>query len=279
MNKISRALVGFSFGLCFASAAAGENASLETAEPIPDTQCSASLNIQPSLWRARLDSNAVMPVDIGIERTGSCLIFLVIDYPRFQLTGKSGEIAGFISSNPASSSGSRLSIPVTNGDVRLFWRPDPVAKALAGEFSASVPMRIEDDSGNLIESFFADLSVEVDAEISVRMMETSSRNLDVDLGNIAIGTRRSVDFEVESNSPFSIETISASGGSLIHSLTDLKIPYEVSISSSGILGGHSSGRYKVGSGTLVLDINVPPVPGAAAGNYSDELTVIFRSDL
>lgn len=279
MNRKSRNLAVILFGLFAASAAAGETDSMEVVGENPNTQCSAALNIQPSLWRARIDSNAVMPVDIRIEKTGSCPIFLVIDYPRFQLVGKSGEIAGFISNNPDSLSSSRLLMPVSSGDVRLFWRPDPSANAFAGEFNASVPMRIEDDNGILIESFFADLSLEVDAEISVRMTETNSRTLDVDLGNIATGTRRSIDFEVESNSAFSVETRSASGGMLVHSLADLKIPYDVSISSNGILPSYSSGRYNAGSGTLVIDINVPAVPDAAAGSYSDELTVIFRSDL
>lgn len=259
------------------SLALGSNGNLDDA-PVSqqESPCSVSLSSRGSMWDISAKADAVMPVLVDVTKTGNCRFYGVIDLPSFNLSGKSGSVKAFISDRPGFSNQSSISLPLDNAGLQLFWKPDD--SKISGIFEASVPMRIVNENDETVDTIFIDFSMAVDANLEISPRGTTGNSIDVDLGNISAGSSRSIVFDVSANSAFSVELLSLNNGFLKHSKADILVPYDHSLSWSG-LRERSSGIFDYGEGSISLNLEVPQNGQLPAGSYTDELTVIFRSEM
>lgn len=108
-------------------------------------------------------------------------------------------------------------------------------------------------------------------------------SLNVDLGNLSPGVERTLDFRLRSNAPVRVGASSRHHGFLAHQASAPGIPYRLVIGGSRI-DLASDGPTQAVSGdlsahtTVPLIIAVDPQDGAAAGTYSDVLTITFQVD-
>lgn len=243
-----------------------------------EQQCTASLRSVASQWPGGvpLVDAPETEVEVVVEQQGPCDAILVVDDSEVQLSGRGdARLPVRISAMPASWQPGMLEARSGNGTMRLLWRPAIASAPRAGSYAGSVPMRIEDRiSRAVLAETVVDFSVEVPAELSVSRSDAPGS--DVSLGSLSTGSRSTVSFSVSSNSAFSVSLASASGGRLVHDMSDAAIPYSTTVRPSGFSG--VAGRPEPGSGSVGIAIEVPPSPAMPAGYYSDVLTVMFRAE-
>lgn len=274
--------------------------------PAPDT-CEASIRSSPSfLWRGSSgqgyrDSAPAMwqegMIRVAVAQ-GDCSFSLLMDPERVTLSGSAGTLAMTVSDRPggvdlSSLPDDPLLSPFVDsgsaGDVSEF----PVYLSLpsgqvvgAGEYSASVPVRLfalQDGMAKLVDEAVMEVMVSVGADLSVSAPGFIGGVADVDLGDVSLGFSKDLDFLVSGNAPVSVSLESLNGG-LKHSQADIFIPYRATLSGVAVdlaYGGHlthvelAPGREE----TLTLELTGQPVERPVAGEYSDTLTMVFRSDL
>ncbi|MBY8332629.1 hypothetical protein [Qipengyuania pacifica] len=107
------------------------------------------------------------------------------------------------------------------------------------------------------------------------------RDLSVDLGNLETGATSELDFVLSSNAPVQARISSDNLGFLAHQFGARPIPYRMSIGNRRLDLSNGSDQVAIGTGgerglDLPLRVMVDQQPGAAAGKYSDIVTINFR---
>lgn len=294
--------------LVVAAVLAAASGRAEAQGTAPDVPCEASIRSSPSfLWRGSSgqgyrDSSPPMwqegMIRVAIEG-GACSFALVMDPGAGSLSGGVGTLSMILSDRPdgfdlSSVSQDPLSSPLggsgSSGDVSEL----PVYLSLpdgqivgAGEYSAAVPVRLfvlEDGVARLVDEALIDVMASVGADLSVTALGFLGGSADVDLGDISQGFSRGFEFLVEGNAPASVTIESLNGGALVHSEAAVVIPYRAVFAGKSIDLAHGPQSSHIGLAPgrqerLRMELSGDPVEGPVAGNYSDTLTMVFRSDL
>lgn len=105
----------------------------------------------------------------------------------------------------------------------------------------------------------------------------------IDLGSLSDGVDRRVDFEIQTNASIDVTVESAHRGKLAHPYGAPGIAYELSLDGQRLsLDAPSTLRLNPaasrGDFDTELAIRVAPQPNAAAGRYSDSLTLTFTAN-
>jgi spore coat protein U-like protein len=158
----------------------------------------------------------------------------------------------------------------------------------SGSYSGQIIVRLfkEEDGGGY--TLAAEAPVFITTRVSAAMKITSdsfpgaTRYTDVDLGELAYGTTKSVEFSLASNAAVAVDFRSANQGMLKHHAGARSIAYRLNAQGHNIdlQSAGSNLRVATGSGQtpapIRLEINVPASSSApAAGIYKDILTVTF----
>ena len=172
--------------------------------------------------------------------------------------------------------------------ITLYVAVPPSQFVQGGAYSGRTIFRLfEDDFGSpeLASQAVLGVTVPVASALKVESLEASlgQRDLSVDLGDLSQGADRTLDFSIASNAGVTAQVTSANRGKLAHFANARGIPYRF------WLGGHaldlSQGFARHGlaipssvATALQVRVAVDPQPSAAAGDYSDTLTVTFVVD-
>ena len=149
--------------------------------------------------------------------------------------------------------------------VRVF-RDDPDGPSLADEAGIAV-------------------SVPVASVLNVEPSDAAPglRTMDIDLGTLSLPVERSLGFEIRSNAPVRAQVASQNRGMLAHFAGAPGIPYRVTI--GGALVDLAIPRAEVTitqlktlERSLPMVITVDGAENAAAGQYSDTMTITFIAD-
>jgi len=168
----------------------------------------------------------------------------------------------------------------------LYVAIPPEQNVGGGIYSDQVQLRVFADrfgSPELMDQASFAITAPVADTLEVDSIDAGpgANTLKIDLGNLAPGVVRVLDFSLRSNAPIRIDATSQNGGLLAHQAGAPGIPYSL------VVGGNRtdlSGDYPKQSITgdfsnrsnVSFRIEVEPSPGAAAGTYSDILTITFQ---
>lgn len=170
----------------------------------------------------------------------------------------------------------------------LYVAIPPEQNVGGGIYSDQVQLRVFADhfgSPELMDQASFAITAPVADTLEVDSIDAGpgANTLKIDLGNLAPGVVRVLDFSLRSNAPIRVGANSQNKGVLAHQASAPGIPYSL------VVGGNridlSSNRLTqsiagdLSSRTIVpFRIEVEPNYGAAAGTYSDVLTITFQVD-
>ncbi len=172
--------------------------------------------------------------------------------------------------------------------VTLYVAIPPEQFVRGGTYSGRTVFRLFEEelgSPNLADQDVLGIIVPVASTLRVQSREAGpgGRDLSIDLGNLAQGADRTLDFTITSNAAITTEVASANRGELAHFANAPGIEYRLWMGgrqfdlSQPFARQHLEIPSSTGS-ALPLRVVVNPQPGAAAGEYSDTLTVTFIVD-
>lgn len=175
-----------------------------------------------------------------------------------------------------------------NHTITLYVAVPPGQFVPGGAYGGRTVFRLfEDDFGSpeLASQAVLGVTVPVATALKVESRDGSpgQRDLSLDLGDLSQGADRTLDFSIASNAGVTAQVTSANRGKLAHFANASGIPYRF------WLGGHaldlSQGFARQGfaipsstAAALPVRVAVDPQPAAAAGDYSDTLTITFIVD-
>ncbi len=172
--------------------------------------------------------------------------------------------------------------------VTLYIAIPPDQYVGGGSYSGQAILRLfRDDlaSPELADQSPLGIIAPVASVLKVESMEAGPgvRTLNVDLGNLEPGADRTLDFSVRSNALVRATVQSANRGKLTHRFGAPGIPYRLAIGDRlvDLTGTTTSEPIAEATPTdlpVPFHIAVDPQPGAAAGNYTDTLTITFIVD-
>lgn len=157
-----------------------------------------------------------------------------------------------------------------------------------GTYSGRAVFRLfEDELGSpqLADQDVLGIIVPVASALRVESREAGpgGRDLTIDLGNLGGGADRTLDFTIASNAAVTAEVASANRGELAHFASAPGIGYRLWMGGRQFDLSQPFARQRMelpgsAASAMPLRIVVDPQPGAAAGAYSDTLTVTFVVD-
>ncbi|MXO93867.1 hypothetical protein GRI62_09625 [Erythrobacter arachoides] len=172
--------------------------------------------------------------------------------------------------------------------VTLYVDVPPGQFVPGGAYSGRTEFRLfEDDFGSpeLADQAVLGIVVPVASALRVESREVGpgQRDLNIDLGDLSQGADHTLDFSIASNARVSTELSSANRGRLAHFANAPGIPYRVWMGGQALDLSQPLVRQEIvvpGASTTALPVrvSVDPQPGAAAGDYSDTLTITFVVD-
>jgi spore coat protein U-like protein len=160
--------------------------------------------------------------------------------------------------------------------------------AAGGTYRGQVAIRLfrDDEAGpELADEATLGITVPVPSVLKVEADDAppGTRNLAVDLGELTQGADRLLQFSLRSNAPVSVRFDSRNHGTLAHNFGGPAIPYQLAVNGQAVNLSGTGALHPLTNGprnglSVPLAIIVNAQPGAAAGDYSDVLTVTFRAD-
>ncbi len=172
--------------------------------------------------------------------------------------------------------------------ITLYVAIPPGQFVGGGAYSGQALLRLfRSDLGapELEDQAAIDVVASVPSTMKVESAEAGpgNRALDVDLGNLEPGVQRALDFAVRSNAPVEVSVDSANRGILAHTAGARGIPYRLTVAGQAVDLTAPVERSPATQATrspqsIPFQITVDPQPGAAAGSYSDTLTITFVVD-
>lgn len=241
------------------------------------------------------------PASVVVRHEGSpCAYFVVVSGAQSGLGGPGGSLSfdvldapsgrSIASADQMGSSGMRLQGAFREGEEEeqqpIFVSIPPGQNVRGGSYAGVAMISLYEDGAvpRLVRQAPLPVSARVPPTLSVMSpLFGAGRAASVSLGQLSNGARADIDFLVTSNGGVSVRLSSGSGGQLVHQTGLLSLPYRASLAGRRIelSSGPVSQSFPVSPGvsaSLPLSIEVDPVPGAAAGSYSDTLTITFSSD-
>ncbi len=172
--------------------------------------------------------------------------------------------------------------------VELYLTIPPGQTIQGGLYNGQPVLRVfrDDPTGpDLLDEVVVDVTVPVPSVLSVDIADAAPglRSMDVDLGNLGRDVNKTVIFDVRSNAAITASVSSQNNGTLAHFAGGPGIPYTLSLGNNEMNLQNSAQILRLrDTGSLyqplALDISVNGNPNAAAGQYSDSLTITFVVD-
>ena len=157
-----------------------------------------------------------------------------------------------------------------------------------GAYSGRTLFRLfEDDFGTPVLAGQAVLGMIVPVttalKVESRDIGPGQRDLSIDLGDLSRGADHTLDFSVASNAGVTAEVSSANRGKLAHFANAPGIPYRFWLGGQALDLSQPFARRGLSipgatAASLPVRVAVDPQPDAAAGDYSDTLTITFIVD-
>ena len=171
----------------------------------------------------------------------------------------------------------------------ILYLAIPPGQAVSGGAYSGQPIlrafRDGMDGPDLLDEVAVNVFVPVPPVLSVELAEAGSgvRTMDIDLGNLGRSVDRTVFFEVRSNASIKASVSSQNAGMLAHFAGAPGIPYRLLLGTSEVdLDNPGASVVLNNTRTLYqpvpLNIQVDGNANAAAGSYSDTVTVTFTVD-
>lgn len=170
----------------------------------------------------------------------------------------------------------------------LYLAIPPGQAVSGGQYSGQPILRVfrnDMDGPDLLDEVTVDVIVPVPPVLSVELAEAGPgvRTMDIDLGNLGGSVDRTVFFEVRSNAPIKAGVSSQNKGKLAHFAGAPGIPYRLLLGDREIDLENPTGSVELSDTRtryefVPLNIQVDGNANAAAGVYSDTVTVTFVVD-
>lgn len=171
----------------------------------------------------------------------------------------------------------------------ILYLAIPPGQAVSGGAYSGQPIlrlfRSDNDGPDLLDEVTVDVFVPVPPVLSVELAEAGPgvRTMDIDLGNLGQTVDRTVFFEVRSNAPITASVSSENAGMLAHFAGAPGIPYRLLLGDKEVNLDNPAASVKLNDTQTLyqpipLNIQVDGNANAAAGAYSDTITVTFVVD-
>jgi hypothetical protein len=145
--------------------------------------------------------------------------------------------------------------------------------------------RNDSDGPDLLDEVTLDVFVPVPPVLSVELADAGPgvRSMDIDLGNLGQSVDRTLFFEVRSNAPITASVSSQNKGLLAHFAGAPGIPYRMLLGDREIKLDDPTASVSLNDTRTLykpvpLNIQIDGNANAAAGTYSDIVTVTFVVD-
>lgn len=173
--------------------------------------------------------------------------------------------------------------------LALFFTIPPGQFVRGGHYHGEFVLRLFRANGEgpeLVSELPVSVIAAVPSILQVRSNEFpgSSREINVDFGDLNAPATKSVSFDIVSNTTVAVNFVSDSGGVLAHQSGGPAVPYELRVNGMAIsLRAPARERLDMaapgGNTAAVVEIAVPPAQSLrAAGRYSDTLTITFTAE-
>ena len=218
-------------------------------------------------------------VEPGLRGAGDTLVYDILDAPA----GRS-----IAARDPLGTLATRRAGAFVAGEEQvqlpLFVTVAPSQPVAGGSYAGQAIVSLYRDAGvpELIRQVPLVVSARVPPVVSVSAPTfATARTTTLDLGRLETGASATIDFTVTANVGVTVTLSSQARGRLVHETGLTAIPYSATLAgrpadltmSSATRLGRS-----IGPSPLPLTITVPPANGAAAGRYSDTVTLTFSAD-
>lgn len=171
----------------------------------------------------------------------------------------------------------------------LLYLTIPAGQAVRGGAYAGQPIlrvfRDDMDGPDLLDEVTVDVSVPVPAVLSVELADAGPgvRAMDIDLGDLGKSVERTVFFEVRSNAQIVASVSSQNRGTLAHFAGAPGIPYRLMLADKEVDLDNPATTVSLNNTQALyqpvpLNIQIDGNENAAAGSYSDSVTVTFMVD-
>lgn len=171
----------------------------------------------------------------------------------------------------------------------ILYLTIPPGQAVSGGAYSGQPIlrvfRNDADGPDLLDEVTVDVFVPVPPVLSVELADAGpgARTMDIDLGNLGRPIDRTVFFEVRSNAPITANVSSQNKGVLAHFAGAPGIPYRLLLGDREVSLENASASVELNDTRTLyqpvpLKIQVEGNANAAAGTYSDTVTVTFVVD-
>ena len=173
--------------------------------------------------------------------------------------------------------------------LTLFFTIPPGQFVRGGQYNGQALLRlfrVADDAPELVSELPIALIAPVSSILQVRSDDfpVGTQEVRIDLGDLSLPSRRSIDFDLISNATIEVSFVSKNNGVLKHQFDAPGVPYDLRLNGAE-LSLTGTGRQLLdmaapdGSREAWIEIFVPPQSSAiAAGRYTDSITVTFTAD-
>ena len=239
------------------------------------------------------------PIPLVIRHTGeACRFFLTVSDVS-GMKGASGILSYDVQDSPSGRSlaspdplgapGTRVTGYAGENDtdisLPLYMTITPSQTIRAGSYAGTAILSIFRDEGtsDLIGQVPLFVSARVPPVLSVVSPQMSGgKSAAIDLGMLDDGASTQIDFSLTANVDVAVRLESANLGNLKHQTGLVAIPYRANIGGRSVdLSSAATERFSVPAGSstdIPLRIDVGSQRGAAAGAYTDTMTITFTAD-
>ena len=219
-------------------------------------------------------------VEGGLRGAGDTLAYDILDAPA----GRS-----IAARDPLGTLATRRSGAFAGGEdqvqLPLFVALPPSQPVAGGTYTGQAIVSLYRDAGvpELIRQIPLVVSARVPPVVSVSAPAfATARTTTLDLGRLENGAAATVDFTVTANVGVTVTLSSQGRGRLVHATGLTGIPYTATLAGRPADLSATSAALSLPRTTtpraLPLTITVPAAKGAAAGRYSDTITLTFSAD-